>query len=356
MGEVVLPAYHPVLLEKIDAQQIFLRDGFAEILSAYMDKNLSADKMKAKLEKLVQLSSITQGVDTIFKKGSSYLTCRSMWEYYGVYYDVDNANDLRSVGEQCPICSNARIIPGINDLESQHPKLALEWSSKNEKRPSEVGSGSHKKAIWLGKCGHEWEASIRSRVKGTGCPYCSHNIVLPGFNDLETLFPDVAKEWSPRNLPERPSQVTAFRNKKKWWRCEYGHEWYTLISTRSAGSKCPYCSGISLLKGFNDLATLHPLLAMEWSEKNGDLRPDTVNEKSTKNVWWKCSTCGNEYKAVIKARVHGLKCPVCAERAVLPGYNDLATTDPELAQEWDVELNGGKLPTQISRNSLYSVW
>ena len=262
----------------------------------------------------------------------------------------------RSVGEQCPICSNARIIPGINDLESQHPELALEWSPRNEKKPYEVGPGSHKKAIWLGKCSHEWEASIRSRVKGTGCPYCSHNIVLPGFNDLETLFPDVAKEWSPRNLPELPSQVTAFRNKKKWWRCEYGHEWYTLISTRSAGSKCPYCSGISLLKGFNDLATLHPLLAMEWSEKNGDLRPDTVNEKSTKNVWWKCSTCGNEYKAVIKARVHGLKCPVCAERAVLPGYNDLATTDPELAQEWNVELNGGKLPTQISRNSLYSVW
>ena len=96
MGEVVLPAYHPVLLEKIDAQQIFLRDGFAEILSAYMDKNLPADKVKAKLENLVQLSSITQGVDTIFKKASSYLTCKSMWEYYGVYYDVDNANDLIS--------------------------------------------------------------------------------------------------------------------------------------------------------------------------------------------------------------------------------------------------------------------
>lgn len=96
MGEVVLPAYHPVLLEKIDAQQIFLRDGFAEIFSAYMDKNLAADKMKAKLEKLVQLSSITQGVDAIFKKASLYLTCRSMWEYYGVYYDVDNANDLIS--------------------------------------------------------------------------------------------------------------------------------------------------------------------------------------------------------------------------------------------------------------------
>ena len=262
----------------------------------------------------------------------------------------------RSVGEGCPICANARIIPGINDLESQYPDLAKEWSPKNRKQPSDVGPGSHKKAIWIGKCGHEWEAPIRNRVKGAGCPYCSHNAVLPGFNDLETLYPEVAKEWSPRNFPLLPSQVTAFSNKRRWWRCEHGHEWYTHVSTRSYGSKCPYCTGIRLLKGFNDLATRHPHLAKEWSNKNGDLLPDMVNEKSRKNVWWRCSVCGNEYKAVIHARVKGLQCPVCAERAVLPGYNDLATTDPELALEWDVERNGGKLPSQISRNSQYSVW
>ena len=149
--------------------------------------------------------------------------------------------------------------------------------------------------------------------------------------------------------------MTAYSNRKVWWRCEKGHEWHTLISTRSYGSKCPYCSGIRLLKGFNDLATLHPHLAAEWSEKNGTLMPDAVNEKSTKNVWWSCSVCGNEYKAVIKSRVRGLKCPVCAERVVLAGYNDLATTDPELALEWDYEKNGMP-PSKISRHTLRSVW
>ncbi|MBQ9849318.1 MAG: ATP-binding protein [Clostridia bacterium] len=96
MGEVLLPAYHPVILEKIDAQQIFLRDGFAEIFSSCMEKGIPAEKMKTKLDSLVQLSSITQGVDTIIKKPSTYLTCKSMWEYYGVYFDVDGANDLIS--------------------------------------------------------------------------------------------------------------------------------------------------------------------------------------------------------------------------------------------------------------------
>lgn len=261
----------------------------------------------------------------------------------------------RSHGEKCPICSNARIIPGVNDLESLYPELTKEWSPENEKLPSEVGPGSHKKAIWIGECGHTWTSEIRARVRGAGCPYCSHNLVLTGFNDLEKLFPDVAKEWSPRNLPLKPSQVTAYANKKVWWRCEHGHEWYTLISTRSYGSKCPYCSGIQLLKGFNDLATRHPELAKEWSERNYPLAPSDINEKSTRNVWWKCGTCGNEYKAVVKSRVHGLQCPVCAERAVLKGYNDLATTDPDIAAEWHHEKNS-RTPENISRYSLYPVW
>ena len=261
----------------------------------------------------------------------------------------------RSSGENCPICSNARIVAGINDLASLKPELLKEWSPKNTIQPTEIGVGSHKKVLWIGACGHEWSAEIRNRVRGAGCPYCSHNAVLQGFNDLATVLPQVAKEWLPRNAPLKPTQVTPYANRKVWWKCEQGHEWFTLISTRAYGSKCPYCSGIKLLKGFNDLASLHPQLALEWSQKNGTLLPEDVNERSTKNVWWKCSTCGHEYRAVIKSKVRGLKCPVCTRNAVLPSYSDLATTDPELAQEWNAAKNTRK-PTEISRLSQYPVW
>lgn len=56
-----------------------------------------------------------------------------------------------------------------------------------------------------------------------------------------------------------------------------------------------------------------------------------------------------------ESKVHGLKCPVCTRNAVLPGYSDLATTDPELAQEWNAAKNTRK-PTEISRLSQYPVW
>lgn len=235
------------------------------------------------------------------------------------------------------------------------PSLAEEWSTKNKIKPTQVSVGSHKKVLWHGKCGHEWTAVIKNRVRGAGCPYCSHNIVLPGFNDLASRFPNLAAEWSERNYPLRPNMVTAFKNKKVWWKCSLGHEWHTLISTRAGGSQCPYCSGIKLLKGFNDLTTTHPAIAAEWSELNYPLLPEQVNEKSTKNVWWKCKVCGNEWKAVINARVKGVSCPVCAERKVLKGYNDLATTDAELCKEWDYEKNNVE-PTEISRNSHNRAW
>ena len=105
----------------------------------------------------------------------------------------------------------------------------------------------------------------------------------------------------------------------------------------------------------NSLAEVHPELVSEWSEKNLPLKPDEVNAKSRKNVWWRCGKCGNEWKSVINARVKGTVCPVCAEREVLAGYNDLATTDSQLLSEWDYEQNKLK-PTQVSRTSAKRAW
>lgn len=282
---------------------------------------------------------------------------KRVWWKGACGHEWETSVKARSKGEKCPICSGARVIEGINDLVTLKPLLAQEWSEKNKLKPTEVSVASHKKIIWKCKHGHEWEASVKSRtINGTGCPYCSHNKVLAGFNDLASQYPDIAAEWSNRNLPLLPTMVTAFANSKAWWKCrDCGNEWYTLISTRAGGSRCPYCSGYTLLKGFNDLATTHPDIAAEWSERNYPLMPDEVNAKSRHNVWWKCKTCGNEWKSVINARVKGTVCPVCADRTVLAGYNDLATTDRKLLAEWDYEKNS-LLPTQVSRRSMKRVW
>ena len=113
------------------------------------------------------------------------------------------------------------MIAGINDLATLEPLLVKQWSKKNKIKPTEVSIGSHKKVIWRCEKGHEWEAAVKSRtINKTGCPYCSHNKVLAGFNDLATLLPDIAAEWSDRNYPTLPMQVAVFANRKAWWKCK----------------------------------------------------------------------------------------------------------------------------------------
>ena len=245
-----------------------------------------------------------------------------------------------------------------NALSIVQPHLTTEWSSKNYPlTPDDVSYGSNRIVWWQGSCGHEWKASIKSRATGrqSGCPYCYGNKVLAGFNDLATRFPDVALEWSDRNAPLSPSDVTAFANRKVWWKGKCGHEWMAFISDRSRGHGCPYCNDHKLLIGYNDFQTVHPDLAKEWSNRN-EIAPNSIPEKKIMLAWWTCKDCGGEYQAWIVNRIAGSKCPYCSNRAVEIGINDLATTDPDIAAEWLYEKNGKDTPQSVVRTSHQVYW
>jgi hypothetical protein len=52
---------------------------------------------------------------------------------------------------------------------------------------------------------------------------------------------------------------------------------------------------------------------------------------------WKCPE-GHIYDTEVKKKSIGAKCPICLNDRILPGYNDIATTHPELAAQahgWD---------------------
>lgn len=79
-------------------------------------------------------------------------------------------------GKGCPVCDGKTIKKGYNDLATKNPVLAAEWhhTKNNELEPDEVAPNSHKKAWWLCPvCQHEWEAEIKSRNQGRGCPECA---------------------------------------------------------------------------------------------------------------------------------------------------------------------------------------
>ena len=95
-------------------------------------------------------------------------------------------------------------------------------------------------------------------------------------NSLAEVRPELVPEWSEKNLPLKPDEITFGSNKKVWWRGACGHEWQTSVKARSNGEKCPICSGARVIAGINDLATLEPLLEKQWSEKN-KIKPTEVS-------------------------------------------------------------------------------
>jgi hypothetical protein len=235
-----------------------------------------------------------------------------------------------------PVSSGQKVLKGFNDLATTHPEIAAEavdWDTKT------VSSGSDQRKLWQCSEGHRWEAKIYTRTKGSGCPYCSGNQVLDGFNDLVTTHPELVAEangWNPR-------EISAGMGKSLSWKCKLGHEWKASPNSRTGKlNGCPFCSGRRLLKGFNDLATTHPDIAVEadgWD-------PTTVGRSYASKVTWKCPS-GHPYSASVASRTSAKSgCNVCSGSRALPGINDLATTNPELAVQAD-----GWDPTQITAGS-----
>lgn len=134
------------------------------------------------------------------------------------------------------------LIAGVNDLTTVNPELAKEVSPYSKIKATEVIAFSMKKILWRCNKGHEWESAVAHRSNDRGCPYCSNNKVLIGFNDLATTNPELAKEVSP-NSKVKATEVTMFSGRKILWRCINGHEWKAVIGSRSYGCGCPYCSG-----------------------------------------------------------------------------------------------------------------
>ena len=197
---------------------------------------------------------------------------------------------------------------------SDNAQLMAEWSweRNTDVTPPQLTLGSHKEVWWKCSKGHEWQTTINDRNKGRGCPYCSGNTVLNGYNDLQTVNPTLAKEWNyEKNGHIGPEHLTANSGKKVWWKCDNGHEWQATIYNRNNGKGCPYCAGKKVLKGFNDLQTVNPALANEWNhEKNNGLSPTDVTPNSNKKAWWKCSK-GHEWQTTIANRNSGRRCPIC---------------------------------------------
>jgi len=146
-------------------------------------------------------------------------------------------------GRGCPYCAGQIATPEKN-LALNNPQLLVEWDyeANGSLTPRDVLSGSGKRVWWRCGGGHSWRATVASRSKGTGCPYCANQRVSDT-NSLLVCFPELVKSWHyEKNAPLTPDKVVAGSGRKVWWLCGKGHEWQSIIATRSLyGAGCPVC-------------------------------------------------------------------------------------------------------------------
>lgn len=97
-------------------------------------------------------------------------------------------------------------------------------------------------------------------------------------------------------------------------------------------------------------------LMKQWDYEKNELNPTELSAKTSKKGWWKCPR-GHSWQANIKNRVlSNCGCPYCASKKIMPGFNDLCTTEPKLADEWDFDKNSGLTPEMVTRHSGIVAW
>ena len=181
-----------------------------------------------------------------------------------------------------------------------------------------------------------------------------------GLRKLADERPDLAAQWHPDLNDRTPADVSVGSAYLAVWRgCQVNteHVWTSMVRWRVKSplieNPCLICTGWQVMAGVSDLATTHPELAAQWHPTLNNRPASSVGYGSAFKAWWTNCPQDNRHvwRAAVENRTKGSSgCTVCLGKTVMPGVNDLATLEPEIASEWHPELNA-KEPHAYSQKS-----
>lgn len=105
------------------------------------------------------------------------------------------------------------------------------------------------------------------------------------------------------------------------WQCDKyeNHIWLATPNNvlKKNGTRCPFCSGNKILRGFNDLWTTHPEIAMQLVDREVGY---TISYSSHSRHDFICPQCGCLIKNTIVKDVcrNGFVCPCCSDGVSYP--------------------------------------
>lgn len=234
----------------------------------------------------------------------------------------------------------------------------------------EVGIQSPSKLWWKCDKGHSWEASVKNRFYGRGCPACAYEVGTYWKRiekPLAETHPGVLSLWDAEENEKHgldPSVLTAGSRLKAHWKCSKEHTWTARVSkmkdSHAERFACPVCSNRVIIAGVNDFLTTHSHLAtltVVASDSDVLLGPGS-NELLT----FKCDK-GHVFKSRVsdQTRKHRRGCPMCSssqgQRDIALWLNSLGVStilnDRSRIRPKEIDILLPELNIAIEYNGLY---
>lgn len=188
---------------------------------------------------------------------------------------------------------------------------------------------------------------------------------------LENNRKDILDVWDYENNKDlKPSKISFGSHQEICWFCKIHNKTWKKSINRMTSNKtngCKYCEGSYDFK-YWCLNNGREDLLKEWDyELNKNINIEEITFGSHKKVYWICSNCKKSYKSVLRDRTQGntgCNNPNCIsekisknlKNSLLIKYGSLEDNNPEIAEEWDYELNYPLTPKDICKCSKDLYW
>ncbi len=258
----------------------------------------------------------------MFTHGSNYQAvwkcpkCGDMWKSPISSIVSRNVKSCK----KCSMKENGNTITKVKtskygSLAEKSEKLLKQWDFEENGNlsPYEVPLNYSFKVAWkCDKCGYKWSSAPNSRVRNgkiSDCPHCTGRVAMPGVDDLETLYPDIAKEWDyEKNTNILPSEIKPFSNKKYFWICPTcGNSYATRPKHRIDGSGCPKCAHIEIGKKNSKMVgqynedglLINTYQSLHQAAREMQVTPNSIfqavkNGRKSKGFFWRYITCESD--------------------------------------------------------------
>lgn len=245
-------------------------------------------------------------------------------------------------------------------LADEYPEIAKLWhhTLNGNKTPHNVKSKSSATAWWICPItGAPYQRQIYSQVtRQSPSPYVMNKKILTGYNDILTKCPEAEKYWDYNKNTLDPRKTLFNSTQKAWWKDpETNTSIQREIKTttkrliRNKKDENPNTSEFTPIP--QPITKTHTtIIETMWDYEKNTKQPETLTPGSNYNAWWICPTYKHSYQRKVRNQLKaGLSSPIMSGHLVIKGLNDLSTTHPHIAKNWD---NSNPMsPTEVTAGS-----